>query len=109
MKLKRNIKLKFDAEITLNDLIESFCKIAMKQIDSMYLCEEEPSFNIEDKSHRSYVGLSLSYNKVHDLDGMFDDIKLLFEDWLEKYLNDRDLDMKKLHTKPQEEGWNGEL
>lgn len=79
----------FEAEITLKDLIKSFCSIAMKQLDSLYLCEEEPIVTIEDKSHRKQVTVFMNYNKLHDIEGLFDDITMLLEDWLEEYIDNK--------------------
>ena len=122
MAINNNIKLRikqqltkhqvkaFEAEIPLKDLIDSFCKIAMKQLDSLYLCEEEPAVIIEDKSHRKHITVFMNYNKVHDIEGLFDDITMLFEEWLEGYIDDKNFkDCSPDMSHPHEEGENGVL
>ena len=92
-----------EANITIKKLLEMACKNWEQCLDNYYIMNEEPSISTDEGNDYITVGLN-DYSKVN-IKHIIDDVNMLFEEDLEKYIKEKEV----LDKLPREEGENGVL
>ena len=114
--LDSNVKAKIvetttiEANITIQKILDMVCKHWEKCMDNCYVMESEPELSTDDYNDSVTINLSCS-DKVN-LDHVVEDVRMLFEEELEKVIKEQNTKLRHdqiMAKKPVEEGEDGSL
>jgi hypothetical protein len=111
--LKKETVIVQEAEVTIQKLIDMFTSSMSNCLDSYYISQEEPVLDTDGFDEE--VTVRLSKGDDADIEGIISDVEMLFEESLEKHIEDESARLKELETKtivkktPVEEGEGGQL
>ena len=92
-----------EANITIQKILDMICTQWTNCLDNYYIMDSEPELSTDDYSDSITVSLNCS-DKVN-IDNIIQDVAMLFEEELEKYIKNQEI----LDKAPCEEGENGVL